>query len=84
MPISAYTRILTQLGKRIKQLREQQGLSQEQLADAAQMSRTYLAYLETGKRTPSFASLCAIADVLQVALKELFDFPTEEKDHHSK
>lgn len=77
MPPSGYTNTINQLGQQIKRLREQQGLSQEELADAAQISRTYLAYLETGKRTPSFQRLYALANVLQVTLKDLFDFPKE-------
>jgi transcriptional regulator with XRE-family HTH domain len=60
------------LGQRIKKLREEKNLSQENFAEKIEMSRTYLAYLETGARMPSLKTLHKIASVLNVTVWELF------------
>lgn len=40
-------------GSRLKKLRQLKGLTQEQMADALQITPSYLAKLESGTRTPS-------------------------------
>jgi transcriptional regulator with XRE-family HTH domain len=60
------------LGKRIKQLRQQKGWSQEYLANEAGMHRTYMWGIESGVRNPSLRHLVCIADALAVAISDLF------------
>lgn len=60
------------LGHRIRQLRNAKGWSQEYLADAAGMHRTYLWGIEQGIRNPSIRHLVHIADALGVAIATLF------------
>jgi len=67
------------LGKRIRQLRLQTGLSQEKLADKAGMDRTYYAGIERGERNPSVKNLAKIATALGVAMGALFEGCTEER-----
>lgn len=62
------------LGARIKELRKQAGLSQDQLAEKVGIESKYLSRIEVGKRQPSLETLGNIADCLQVEMKELFDF----------
>lgn len=61
------------LGKRIRHLRMQTGLSQEKLADKAGMDRTYYAGIERGERNPSVKNLAKIAVALGVPIGTLFD-----------
>ena len=60
-------------GNPIKVWREARGLTQQQLADAAGISKPYLSQIETGKRTGSTESLAAFAKALNVSLDEIVD-----------
>jgi DNA-binding XRE family transcriptional regulator len=60
------------LGKRIKQLRQQRGWSQEHLANEAGMHRTYMWGIERGVRNPSLRHLTCIADAFGLPLAALF------------
>lgn len=62
------------LGKRIKLLRNQMGISQEELADRAEIDRTYITSVECGKRNISIVNIDKIAKALGVTLSKLFDF----------
>ena len=62
-----------QLGKRIRQFRGTQKLSQEELAYKAGVHRTYLGGIERGERNPSLKNLAAIAKALNVRLADLVD-----------
>ena len=60
------------IGLRIKHYRSNiRKLSQEQLAEKADMSRVNLSYIETGARMPSLESLIAIANALDVSANDL-------------
>ena len=65
--------ILLQVGQRVKRRREELGLSQEDLADAADLHRTYVSLLETGKRNASLLTLCKIAVALNIRLSDLLE-----------
>ena len=62
------------VGKRIKELRNKLGISQEELADKAEIHRTYIASLEVGKRNISIVTLEKIVIALEVSLSEFFNF----------
>lgn len=64
--------LLIQLGKRIKELRSETGLSQEKFALKIQMDRTYFASIESGKRNISIINIKKIADGLSISLSDLF------------
>ncbi|MBQ8459802.1 helix-turn-helix transcriptional regulator [bacterium] len=61
------------LGKRIKELRKYKGLSQEQLAEYANVDQRNLSHIECGDNFPS-KSLLDIAKALEIDLPTLFDF----------
>ena len=63
---------LTDLGKRIRDLRKSRGISQEDLALQAKMTRTYLAQIENGKVNPSIGKIKKIAESLNISLYEIF------------
>lgn len=52
------------IGNRIKEIRSEQGISQEKLALKAELDRTYVAGVENGKRNPSIKSLEKIINAL--------------------
>jgi transcriptional regulator with XRE-family HTH domain len=53
-------------GVRLRELREQAGLTQQQLANAAGLHRFGIAKLEQGVREPSWATVKALCDALGV------------------
>jgi transcriptional regulator with XRE-family HTH domain len=59
------------LGKNVRRLRQQQGLTQEQLAFEAEIDLTYMGGIERGRRNPSLLVMARIADALSVPLTKL-------------
>lgn len=53
-------------GKVLRKYRLQQKLSQEDLAELANLDRTYISQIERGLKSPSIKSLIALAQALQV------------------
>ncbi len=58
---------------RVKELRANLGVSQESFAHSIEMSRTYFAEVETGKRNVSVENIDRIACGLGVTLGEFFN-----------
>lgn len=67
------------LGDRIRKLRLEKRLSQENLAFESNMHRTYLSSIERGERNPSLKNIEAIANALGVTLSELFKFENDKQ-----
>ena len=65
-------RALKKLGARVRQLREQQGLSQEALADRARIGRSYMSGIERGVRNCSTLHLLKLGRALRVHVGDLF------------
>jgi len=61
------------LADRLRELRRERKWSQEKLAEAAAMHRTYLAGIERGLRNPSLENLVKLANALDITLAELFN-----------
>jgi len=61
-------------GRRIKELRKNCGLSQEELAEKAEVSSKYISRIEMGQSFPSIETLAKLADALNVELKDFFEF----------
>ena len=64
--------VVDDFANRIKELRQQQGLSQEKFALKIDMDRTYYASVEAGKRNVSIKNIKKIADGFEISLEELF------------
>lgn len=64
--------ITVKIGKRIRELRQQTGLSQEKFALKIGMDRSYFASVENGKRNIAVINLEKIANGLDVSMSELF------------
>ena len=64
----------TLLGKRIKELRLRKGLSQETLAELAEIEPTSLSNIENGRNYPSFGTLEKIMKQLETNFSNVFEF----------
>lgn len=62
------------VGKRVRELRNSIGISQEELADLAGLDRTYITSVECGKRNISIVNIEKLAKALKVSLSEFFTF----------
>ena len=62
-------------GLNIRRLREQRGLSLEELAERAELSFRGLVYIEHGRRNAGVLTVLKIADGLQVPASALFENP---------
>jgi transcriptional regulator with XRE-family HTH domain len=59
------------LGKNVRRLRQQKGLTQEELAFEAEIDLTYMGGIERGRRNPSLLVMARIANALSVPLSKL-------------
>ena len=71
---------LVKLGNKIRELRIARGYSQEGVADAAGMGRTYMGRVERGEQNISIQNLIQIAFALNVEVSELIPKLTELKN----
>jgi transcriptional regulator with XRE-family HTH domain len=55
----------------LQRLRREKGLSQEELADRAQIHQTYLSGVERGRRNPTITVLQRIAEALHADISDL-------------
>jgi transcriptional regulator with XRE-family HTH domain len=62
-----------EIGSKIKQLRLQRGLTQEELAKLSNISQAAVTHYEKGVRKPSTNTMIQLAKVLSVDPKELTD-----------
>jgi transcriptional regulator with XRE-family HTH domain len=58
-------------GERVRSFRAKRSLSQEQLADLAELDRTYISGIERGIRNVSLLNIVKIADALDINPSEL-------------
>lgn len=64
---------LVALGRNVRQRRDQQKLSQEQLAELCGFDRTYISLVERGKRNISFTNLVTLAQGLGLTVSKLLE-----------
>ena len=68
---------MTALQTRIKELREEKGLTQEQLAEIVDVTRQTILFLEKGKYNPSLRLAWGIAQVFGKPIEDVFSFDDE-------
>jgi transcriptional regulator with XRE-family HTH domain len=59
-------------GKRVRLLRHTREMTQEKLADRADLHRTYISSIERGEQSVSIDNAARIAKALKISLAELF------------
>ncbi len=65
---------LKKLGSKIRKLRLEKSLNQEELAHEARIERSYMGAIERGERNPSFDKITSIANALGVKVKDILPF----------
>ena len=73
MDVQREVQIQKHFGQRVRELRKHKGLSQESLALACDLDRTYIGGVERGERNISLLNISKIAAALGVPAKELFN-----------
>ena len=68
-----------EIGNRIRELRNTQGLTQEELADRAELTKGYISQLERDMTSPSISTLADILQCLGTNLGEFFRDESEEE-----
>ncbi len=63
--------VLIKFGQRIRALRKERGLNQEQLADLTGFHRNYIGMIERGERNPSLINIEVFAKAFDLSLSEL-------------
>lgn len=61
------------IGKKLKTLRLDRGLSQEKLAELVNMSREHISCIERGKNLASTETLYNLAKFFEIDIKEFFE-----------
>lgn len=64
--------ILIKFGERVRQIRKQKNLSQEELSYRAELHRTYIGMIERAEKNITLINIEKIAEALEVDIKELF------------
>lgn len=65
-------------GRRLREIRKERGLTQEALAESADLSGNYISDLELGRKVPSLTILVRLSQALEVATTDLLvDFTRE-------
>lgn len=59
-------------GKRVRAIRKQKGISQEQLAHLAQIDRSYMGKIERGEFNLTITKIYQISEALNIHVIELF------------
>ena len=65
--------LLKKFGERVQSLRNQAGISQEELAELAEMHRTYISGIERGERNVSLINIMRLASALGVSISKLME-----------
>jgi len=65
--------ILVKFGKKIREVRAERGLSQEALADIANVHRTYIGMVERAEKNITLLNIQKLAKALKIDIRDLFD-----------
>lgn len=68
------------IGNRLKTLREAKGISQEYIANCLDVRTATISEVETGKRSIRVDLLSGVCSILNITLKDFFDFSTTSHD----
>ena len=65
--------VLIKFGQRVRKLRKENNLSQEELSFKANLHRTYIGMIERAEKNITLVNIEKIAKALNVDIKELFN-----------
>jgi hypothetical protein len=65
--------ILNEFGNKLKELRKEKKLSQEQLAEKANLHRTYIGMIERAEKNITLINIEKISKALEVSISDFFN-----------
>lgn len=71
--METYSPTHKQLGEKVRKLRLEKQLTQEQLSELIGIDRTYVGFIERGQKNPTLSIIMGFAEKLNVEIKELFN-----------
>lgn len=66
-------KMMLKFGQRVKQLRKERNMSQDDLAYACDVEKTQIYRIEGGKINTTLSTLVALANAFELSLKDLFE-----------
>jgi transcriptional regulator with XRE-family HTH domain len=75
MGLKEDTALNVNIGKNIRTIRKQQKLTQNELADKMNISRSYLGDLENNRRNPSIDTISSLANALNIDINQILKTP---------
>ncbi|HEV2412265.1 MAG TPA: helix-turn-helix transcriptional regulator [Candidatus Saccharimonadales bacterium] len=72
MALSSEKTALHRFGANVARIRTSKSLTQEQLAEKTDLDRMTIAFVENGRRWPRLSTIQAIANALNVNIRDLF------------
>jgi transcriptional regulator with XRE-family HTH domain len=73
---------MNQIGKKIKEIRKQKGLTQEELSDLAKINLRTIQRIENNENEPRGTTLNLICQVLDIKLEDILDYGKEEDKNY--
>lgn len=70
----ARTNVNQKLGKNLKRIRNEKGVTQERLQEISGLDRGYISGVERGVRNPSIRNIERLAKALKVSVSDLTNF----------
>lgn len=67
-------RILIEFGEKVRELRKEMGISQEELSYKADLHRTYIGMIERAEKNITLVNIEKIAKALEIEVSELLKF----------
>jgi len=67
-------KLLLKFGEKIRKVRKENGLSQEELAEKAGLHRTYIGMIERGEKNITLTNIEKISKALNIELTQAMDF----------
>lgn len=65
--------ILIKFGEKVREIRKEKGLSQEELSFKADLHRTYIGMIERAEKNITLVNIEKIANALEVSINDLFN-----------
>ena len=66
--------ILIKFGEKVREIRKEKGLSQEQLSFKADLHRTYIGMIERAEKNITLINIEKIANALEISVNDLMKF----------
>lgn len=63
--------ILIKFGQRVRELRQEKNLTQQQLADISGLHKNYIGMIERGERNPSLVNIEILSKSFEISISEL-------------